>query len=111
VINLIAGTIPYTTAVMGAHRYVTDDTVEYRLTITFPPGPVNFGVRLQPVWNLLVHHHPRPVTPNWLHIKKAVGADPGNVVPQTHGLINLALLRAGATAWEGRTSETATRPT
>jgi len=80
------------------------ETVYYKIIVAGPVQPADVG-RLRPfqyIYTLYLHYHPRPISANWLHIKRAHGGDPENIVSKDNWLFDKhkAILTEGRQRWE-----------
>jgi hypothetical protein len=75
------------------------DTVYFDLTVTLPVDNTQTYPR-QVSYDLEIHYHPVPTTPNYLHVKVRAGTSAGNQVDPAHWLIDAARLHEGRLAWD-----------
>lgn len=79
--------------------HVSADTVYFYLTVDLPVDYTQTYPR-RVSYELEIHYHPVPTTPNYLHVKVRAGTSAGNQVPPTHWLIDAARLHEGRLAWD-----------
>jgi hypothetical protein len=79
--------------------HVSADTVYFYLTVDLPVDYTQTYPR-QVSYELEIHYHPVPTTPNYLHVKVRAGTSAGNQVAPTHWLIDAARLHEGRLAWD-----------
>lgn len=85
------------TRVMGPPQH-SQDTVYFDLTITLPVDHAA-GYPRQRRYELEVHYHPVPISPNWLHIKMKAGGSPANQVAPGNWLIDKTRLNTAVAEW------------
>jgi hypothetical protein len=95
--QLIASRPPGATRAVGAPA-VSADTVYYMLTVWLPVDYTQ-GYPRRRRYELEIHHHPVPTSPNYLHVKIRAGTSPQNVLPLNSWLVDTARLNAGVAAW------------
>lgn len=77
---------------------VKTETVYFTLRVALAVRIAD-GIRYRDYYNLEVHFHPVPTTPNFLHVKRSAASDAGNTLGTGNWLINPTVLQAGRAAW------------